>query len=295
MKPVTLAFLALVLTLYAAPSRAVLPESGLYWNSDHSGLGYYIEVQGTTLVMLAYAHDKETGAPLFYLASGEVKPAPDVGELAYKFEGPLYRFNFGPCIICSWSNWDTSEHAQQAGSVTLYFYAHNHVAMLVTTDNGPTKHERLKRFKFARPVYNLPTIATDQLVDRYFSDLRGEWVFVDKEATDGQVWRFKFSEGEYSASSFSGRILGIDLSSTDNVVFRDEPRDTNLVCVSYGCGLIQDGVTLASFPYTDVAPDSMFGYITPTDPDAEYETGHHVIGVRVPDLTPEIPAPETAQ
>lgn len=292
MKQALLSLLALVMAGFAAPAGAVLPETGLYWNSDYSGLGYYIEVQGSTLVFLAYAHDKTTGAPLFYLSSGEVEPAPELGELAYKFEGLLYRFDFGPCIICSWPDWNTSEHAQQAGSIILYFYAHNHVVMHVTTDNGLPKREFLKRFKFARPVYNLPNIVTDELVDRYFSDLRGEWVFVDQGAEDGGVWRFTFDTVEYPAQ-FTGPIFGFEYTGAQSVVFRDESRDAALVCVSQACGLIQDGATLASFPYTDVAPDSMFGYLTPADPEAEYETGHHVVGVRVPDLTPEIPTPET--
>lgn len=288
------AMLATGAMLVCGLAQAVLPASGLYWNSDNSGLGYYIEVQGTALVMLAYAHDKETGAPLFYLASGEVQPDPERDELAYKFEGPLYRFDFGPCITCNWGLWDTSEYAQHVGEISLFFLNHNHVAMTVTADNGITKSVSLKRFRFGRTIYSLPIIATDQIQYQYLSDLRGDWVFVDKSVGNTVVWSFSFNTAEHPVT-FAGSIFGHDYSSAESVVFRDESRNAALVCTSQACGLIQDGTTLASFHYTDIAQASMFGYRTPTDPEAEYETGHHVVGVRVPDLTPDIPAPETAQ
>lgn len=276
-------------------ARAVLPENGWYANHDRPGLGWYIEVQGTTVMAVAYAHDAETGALVFYTASGQLEWFDDMeyGDgHNLGVETTLYRYKDGPCITCNWVGWDTSEHAEAAGTVRIVFFAHNWVNLSIDMLNGNSLQSfNMKRYKYGRDFYDLPYIATDVVAYEYLSDLKGVWLFTQPDVEDAPVWRFRFSEVKEEAP-FNGTIFGKPLEGRPTLVFQDAERNAQLVCFFLGCGLVHEGKTVASFYYDDVAQDSMFGYAPPTDPDAEYRAGHHVIGLRVPDLAPEMPVSE---
>ena len=63
--------LALFLLSLLAPycANAVIPETGIWWNDQQPGRGYYIDVQGNTLFFIAYSYDND-GSPNFVAGSG---------------------------------------------------------------------------------------------------------------------------------------------------------------------------------------------------------------------------------
>lgn len=67
--------------------------SGPFENWVKSGSGLLIDVQDDTLVAGLFTYDEQTGAPVWYLASGEVENG--------VFEAPAYRYTGGSCLGCT--------------------------------------------------------------------------------------------------------------------------------------------------------------------------------------------------
>lgn len=294
--------------MLASPARAVLPENGMYVDPSQSGVGYAVEVQGTTLVMLAFAYDKETGDPLFYLASGTITqaepgrgsddvitppPPPFEHEYPFRFDGTLYRFSLGPCLTCFWPDWDTSEHAIAAGTVHLRMSDVNRILATFSLADGSTRSTTLYRLGFGRPGYDL-----GRADGRLLPDLRGEWVFVERNNPDAPVRRFTFTEVEPPSSVSS--LYDFHGTSTERIMrFIDPVADATMTCAAQGCAVSQDEETLFLVKFWDIGMDNMLGYqgdvLYPSNDQAfSYRTGELVIGKHMIDPTPEAaPPPES--
>src|SRR6059058_1375279 len=58
---------------FPGPAAAVVPETGLYWDYQHPGKGYYVEHQNGQVLLVIYSFNENTGEPLFYTASGPLR------------------------------------------------------------------------------------------------------------------------------------------------------------------------------------------------------------------------------
>lgn len=292
--------LVLFLGLLAVPALAVLPENGLYYSPEYPALGFSIDVQGTTMVMVTFAYDHDTGEPLFYTSAGQITRAvprtTSLGhsykhEYPYRFEAPLYRYVKGPCITCFLPEWDTSAYAVPAGRVQLRMPDVNRIMATFTMTDGSSRHMQLVRFGFGRAVYDLGREDGRRLLD-----MRGTWVFVQRSDTQASPWRFNFTEvhePEPVANpfhSFYGRHVPTKMS------FVDPDADAELTCTRYGCALTQHGETLFLVKFVDIGMDSLLGYVGDElfpDDGAHYRTGELIIGKHVIDPTPKAaPPPE---
>ncbi|HET6631196.1 MAG TPA: hypothetical protein VFG73_00620 [Rhodanobacteraceae bacterium] len=294
----------LLLCLLAMPAYAVLPENGVYYNPDAQGVGYSIEVQGTTLVMLTFAHDKDTGEPLYYYSAGTITQArPGLStipidppllyehEYPYQFDAPIYRFTDGPCVTCTLPDWNTAEHAVEVGHVHLRMADVNRITATFTLADGSSKTTELRRMGFGRAGYDL---GRDD--GRMLPDMRGEWVFADRAMPDAPVTHFNFTEVE-PPSAWEGSFYGRDVHA--RMRFTDPAAGADLTCTRYGCALSQDGETLFLVKFQDIGMDSLLGYkgdeLFSDDGTAfQYRTGDLVIGKHMIDPIPEAaPPPES--
>ncbi len=292
--------ICLFLALFALPALAVLPETGLYYNPQFQGLGYYIEVEGSTLVFVIYAHDKATGKPLFYVASGPVKaadpghgnvpasppPPPYAHEYPQQFEGTLYRFDEGPCVTCMLQDWHPGEHAVEAGQVHLRMADVNRVEARFSMADGATSEVELWRQGFGMAGYDL-----GRSDGRSLPDMRGDWVFVARGEPLVPALRFNFSEVvppqavSGAEAEFHGRTVSSKMSFVDPV------SQARLTCTSYGCALAVGDETLFLVKFQDIGTNTLLGYDGDTlfqdDGSAfEYRTDDLFIGKRMVDLAP---------
>lgn len=95
----------------AAP-QAGSPETGWWWNAAEGGRGYFIEVQGATMFMVAFLYD-DGGNPVWYLSNG-----PMTAGAANLYAGSL--------LVCSGGQSLTGAFRQAscggaAGSLSLQF------------------------------------------------------------------------------------------------------------------------------------------------------------------------------
>ncbi len=293
-------FAAMITAMSSA--YAVLPENGMYYNSNYQGLGYYIEVQGTTLLMISFAYDKDTGKPLFYYAAGHIEkgqPESPSGSLSssgpyeheypYVFDAPFYRFGAGPCITCVISGWDTSKYASEAGQVHLRMSDVNRITSTFTLNDGSKSERILWRQAFGRAVYDIGREDGRKLLD-----LRGSWIFVDHSNSERQVWRFNFTDVEGPEPAGPNEFHGREVST--KVTFRDPDKGAKITCVQYGCEVAEGGTSLFLVRFWDIGLDSLLGYKGGTlysdDGTSEhYRSGELVIGKHVIDPVPAAAPP----
>lgn len=310
-------YLAAAFIIFASPlARAVTPETGIYYNSLRQGLGYYVEVQGTKLVMIAFAFDRSTGNPLFYYASGAITkaepgyspifdpPTQHMLENAYQFTGNLYLFGTGPCITCHISDWDTSSHAQVVGKIFLRFSDIDKMYVSISMDNGKSIGSVARRQAFGKKGFNLrwDSIAFTKYDNslKYIQPIfgfTGTWIFSDLEDLSAPPIRFDFDKEvgplptTDSTPSF-GAALGGNFAQ-----FTDTNKNAVITCSDYGCGLqIGDEVPFV-IKYWDIGSDLVLAY----SGDQLFEDGnfilyrgeHLISGIRITDPIPDAPPPPT--
>ncbi len=85
--------IALFLFLLASPLKAVLPESGWYWNPNAGGSGFNIEVQDDKMFVAAFTYDVQ-GRSIFYTIGGVLNV--NTGTLT----STLFVTSGGQCVGC---------------------------------------------------------------------------------------------------------------------------------------------------------------------------------------------------
>ncbi|MDN5923401.1 MAG: hypothetical protein L0H70_00195 [Xanthomonadales bacterium] len=307
--------LVLAFVMLAQPlARAVMPETGVYYDSLRQGLGYYIEVQGTTLVMVSFAFDQATGKPLFYYASGTITksnptrsyifdpPVTHVRENAYQFSGDLYQFDTGPCITCDVKNWDTSKHAQLVGQVFLRFADVDNMYVNFKMSDGTGIGSLTRRQVFGQhgfivreqPFY----IGSDLLaVPKPLADFIGDWIFTDIEDILKPPLRLHFDKAVGPLPITKDIPIFGSGSSGSYVQFTDTKKNAVLTCLHYGCGLQVDGETVLVFKFWDIGSGQVLAFSgEPLMEDGDYMRyrGEHLIsGIRITDPIPDAPPPPT--
>lgn len=109
MKLIRIVAAAVLVVLAAAPARAILPESGWYWNPAQSGRGFNIEIQDNLLFMAAFAYDG-AGQPVWYVAGGPMASDRSFAARASRVTG-------GPCFGCPY----TPPGVTDVGPVSIAF------------------------------------------------------------------------------------------------------------------------------------------------------------------------------
>lgn len=296
---------ALLWCTASLPVAAVVPETGLYYNPQWQGPGYYIEVQGDTLMMVAFAYDADSGAPLFYYAAGAVTRAqpgnngetdppttPYPYEYPYRFDGTVYRFTRGPCLTCEVLDWITSRHAVVAGHVHLRFADVNRIQASFELGSGQVTGLELWRQGFGRPGYIL-----GRYDGRLLPDLGGDWVFVDR-SDSSHTLRFHFSSAG-PPDAFHGELFG---SIYDGLIrrFSDASAHATLLCERFGCGLQRPGKPTLYIRFWDIGSDRMLAYdggergVLERDAYSfDYRSDHLYNVIRIADPIPDAPPPPT--
>lgn len=306
------AFIMLVVPL----ARAVTPETGMYYDSLRQGLGYYVEVQGDKLVMIAFAYGQQSGEPLFYYASGTItKAKPGISSVfdppvrllredAYQFKAKMYTFDTGPCVTCNVMDWDTSQHAQLAGQVFLRFSDVNRMFVAFQLDDGTTISSFTRRQGFGRQGFDLKSrlifLNTGPInVPEPLASFRGEWIFTDLEDSSKAPLRYDFDKvvgplpKDADSPTFGAAWGG------DYVNFIDRDKNAVLTCFEYGCGLVVDKETALVMKYWDIGPRTALAYsgfrLSADDEGLGYRGEHLISGIRITDPIPDAPPPPDEQ
>jgi hypothetical protein len=96
MKRIERLVVACALLCFFASAKAVLPESGLWYNPAESGRGYGIEVQDDRMFVTYYAYDDGGATSAFYTSLGRIDLAS--GSVIADF----YAFGNGQCFGCAY-------------------------------------------------------------------------------------------------------------------------------------------------------------------------------------------------
>lgn len=311
-------WLVAMLFLVVSTAHAVTPESGMYWDSRRDGLGYYVEVQGTTVMLIAFAYDQLSGKPVFYLASGQMTrseprysavftpPIKVLRENAYQFEGTLYKFDEGPCLICGVRVWDTSEYANPVGKVYLRFADKNHMYVAFLMDDGSSIGSLVRRQLFGRHRFDVRHrfyVGREGIVTYSvpLPSFLGEWVFTPLDKPQTEAFRLNFDkvigpvDGSYRSPGIDSD--GVPLASFDGplVQFIDTNNNAVMTCADPGCELVVDGESMLVVKYWDIGEDRILGYSGDRlvlDLQVVYYRGEHLVsGIRLADPIPAAPPP----
>ncbi|MBP7624307.1 MAG: hypothetical protein KA763_10095 [Xanthomonadales bacterium] len=128
--------LALVLFLSFGHAKAVLPESGWYWNPQSSGSGFNIEVQDDKIFVAAFTYDSQ-GRSVFYTIGGVLNV--NTGVLS----STLYVTSNGQCLGCPYNQPTTTAVAP----AEVYFPT-TRTARIRVFFPGATAEVSLVRFVF---------------------------------------------------------------------------------------------------------------------------------------------------
>lgn len=315
-------FLLIILALPVL-ARAVVPEYGVYYNPFRQGLGYYVEIQDTTLVMIVYAYDQETEEPVFYYTSGKITRGehlisttldPRVELLydyPYKFSGPLYRFKNGPCLTCLVDGWNTAEHAEQVGEVVMRSWDFGRFSLMFNMHDGSEVASENLRQIFGRsgfPVRDEGYLGPPIWIS--FPSYQGSWVFSDMAHANEPLWVVNFSrvKGPYKPESNPFGPLDYYNSRGMPVVdFIDDASGSLLRCYQYGCRMTSEGRDNIYMKFFDAGMDRALGYlgdyidtdmglgdggfIHQDEKDIYYRTDHLVRGVHIVDPIPDAAPP----
>lgn len=217
-------------------AHAVIPETGMWWNSLDPGRGYYIDVQGNTVFFIAYAYDND-GSPSFVAGSGTLQTRsgevlgfgfPVFSALGYEpwhfVAVDLFRFEGGGCFTCT----PRPATGTRIGAVGLYFDNVSRAYAYFQFADGSFDYRTITRFNYAYAPY---AQASDGSAPRV-PDLRGDWVFVDTIDRSVPAWRFNFTRVEQSVPNI--------IRTTPppwTVTFFDDARNARFFCRQEAGGL----------------------------------------------------------
>jgi hypothetical protein len=289
-------------TAFPSVTFAILPESGMFWEPQNPGQGFYVEVQGDRAAMIVYSYDGDTGKPEIYIVSGDLRDdGTDMGDVSdaplnpngfhplHWFGGDLVRFEGGMCLTCPRPAPEVA--AEVVGTARVWFPWTKFVLVSVHMPNESAGRQRqqyfLERFNFGRERF-VSQSDPDAFVWQH--DLRGQWVFVDQTDSQALPWRFDFDQ----------RTPEEPVLAPPGITYRDSARDAEFRCLflptaemphAFGCELHLDGSVLFSARNTDIGLNRIHAFlgtlpprISPptsgliTDPYRRAET---VIGVRI--------------
>ncbi|HET8899087.1 MAG TPA: hypothetical protein VFN09_09985 [Rhodanobacteraceae bacterium] len=312
--------------LFPVLAKAVIPEYGMYYNQFRQGLGYYVEIQGTTLVLIVYSYDEETEEPAFYYASGTITrgthltsstfdpPFPMLYDYPYEFTGSLYRFRKGPCLTCEVKEWNTSEHAEKVGDVVMNFWDSARIGIGFWLSDGSWVKTLNLRQVFGRNGYLIRNEAYfEPPIWIPFPSYQGMWVFSDMFDADEPLWAVDFNhvKGPYVPDSSPFDSYNYEYSQWMPVVdFIADASNAMLKCYQYGCRFTTEGRDDIYMKFFDAGMDHALGYMAgysdpelnaygdggyvhPDQADWAYRTDHLVRGVHIVDPIPDAaPPPE---
>ena len=248
-------FVALAGFALSGVVAAAIPETGVYWNPRESGKGYYIERQGNTVFVGAYAY-RADGSPVFYVGSATINensPGPPdyellhpIGQAVHSAFVDLYESSGGVCLACE----GTGNQLEKRGRIGLWWVHSAQPTVEILLDGVHHQPFELRRFNFA-----LPGIGTTGAFSRS-PDMIGEWVFTEVTDPEAVPWRFRFN-----------RRVDLSINDPVDVIFHDDSRGAQFHCRAgrlpvhvSGCELLQDGAVLFSANIGDVGLSRIQAY-----------------------------------
>ncbi len=113
-------------------SEAGAPENGWWWGgSSLSGTGYGIEIQSSSVFIVAYVYDSG-GNPTWYLATGNLS-----APASYSGAWNLYQGNPGPTLNSPEGTYAGKQVAGASVSMTLTFSDATHGVLTMGSDTIP--------------------------------------------------------------------------------------------------------------------------------------------------------------
>lgn len=203
-----------VIAAIVAPgaSRAMLPDSGWYWNPAESGRGFNIEVQDDKLFAAVFAYAPD-GTAAWYVTGGRMSS--DRG-----YTGPIYQTSGGQCIGCIYAG---SPNLVPRGNVTISFTSpESAVITMLGVSMSVQRHDfsETNLFNPAALFGEWSTTEGDPALPVYFGD---RLIFNQTyTASDGYVYGTGYRTGN-SARTTLGRcqnrglcVVAFSFSSTSD-------------------------------------------------------------------------------
>jgi hypothetical protein len=229
-----------VLALAQSVSAAeIIPDSGAYWDVRRNGEGVFIEVQGGKVSMMMFTHDAE-GRQAFYTSGGDLI-SHHPGEQAiiglyphHIYRGDLYQTHNGPIFNGSDASAGQTGFVK-VGRVEVWFSKVRALIMIVRLDPPvPAGVFREKIYVMSRLNFGFEQYGrsiTSGYEEACWTDLRGEWVFVDRTDPDRPPWRFHFSTLEIVPEPDEITCRQPATAQPQVLTYRDPHRAATMRCV----------------------------------------------------------------
>jgi hypothetical protein len=124
-----------------------IPRTGWWWNEKESGVGYSIEVQGSTLFVVGFMYDDAGNAVWYYSAGPMASPT--------SFTAPMYRFANGQAMGAPYR---APGPPVSVGTMTLEFFAPDEAELTLSEAGGVTFKKRPRKGK-QKPTLPAPKIS----------------------------------------------------------------------------------------------------------------------------------------
>ncbi|ADJ27860.1 S8 family peptidase [Nitrosococcus watsonii] len=137
----------------AYPAAAQSPQvpyiskySGLWWNAEQSGHGFFINIQESVLTAAWYTYDDSQGEPVWILTAGPMDSAATYSGTAYRFTGPALMS--GANLADYFDETGATVNGVASGALSITFTSNT--TAVVTIGNVLSVNEtlQLERFNF---------------------------------------------------------------------------------------------------------------------------------------------------
>jgi hypothetical protein len=262
-------------------------------------------VQGGKVSMMMFSHDAD-GRQAFYTSGGDLI-SHHPGEQAiiglyphHIYRGDLYQTHNGPIFNGSGAGAGETGFVK-VGRVEIWFSVVRTLIMFVRLDPPvPVGIFRDDIYVMSRLNFGFGhfgrSVTTDHEV-ACWTDLRGEWVFVDRTDPDRPPWRFHFSTLEIVPEPDEVTCRQPDTAPPQILTYRDPERSATMRCVfaspqrpdpvdgraKFGCDVKIDGEAEALFWFNvdDAGLKRISASLGPFETNTVLRTTDRVVGWRV--------------
>jgi hypothetical protein len=165
------------------------PTMGLWYNTDESGRGYDIDLQGDTMVVTTYVYDASHN-PIWYLSSGPYDHETGVFTSTYD------SYTGGQCFGCPYTA--PTAHVGAGGPITITF--HTNQSATITYPGGSSD---IVKFAYGFPSRTDVLYGEWALTYETGGNVTGDWIVFDQPTTDpnGIVYAKGHAAGDTSVTA----------------------------------------------------------------------------------------------
>jgi hypothetical protein len=229
-----------LLALAGMPASAgIVPETGTYWNPARDGEGAFVEVQGEMASITLFTYNLD-GTANFYFAAGRLTQMPQ-NEQAIEglypmtaLQADLFRTHHGPIFNTPDSGARPTE-ATKVGRVIVRFSRVRGFELQTFLDSPvPDGSWAVRTSLWSRFNYGFGQIGRSVTMSyRSFcwTDLRGDWLFIDLTDPARPPWRFHFSTLEVTPPADALICQQPRELPPQILIYRDPERGATLRCI----------------------------------------------------------------